>query len=49
MSSSPTWIASHYITPQDMLAMDALNQLGCEGAGQQPWDPSATFSTARLP
>lgn len=38
MASAPDWIASHYVSPQNMLAFDALNRLGCEGAGQQPWD-----------
>lgn len=43
MSSSPFWAASHYITPDEMLTMEALNELKCEGAGQQPWDPTSVI------
>ena len=44
-SSSPSWVASHYVSPEEMLTLNALHELRCEGAGQQPWDPAATFQS----
>ena len=42
-SSSPSWVASHYISPEEMLTLETLHELKCEGAGQQPWDAASTF------
>jgi len=31
-------IASHYLDPHEIMAMDDLTDLGCEGAGKHPWE-----------